>query len=319
MAIRLESPFLQEFDNDGELLANGYYHFFDTSGQEQDTYPTAGGPDATDANDNPLLLGADGRPTVPIFTLDADYTISLLDSTMDVIAGPLLYVPFSSQTEDYIEGDTYNLNDVVRFDPDDQLYVSLVDANATSPESAPNANWSLYKLLRVWNGDESYLVDQPVIYTDNIIYTSLVANTGVIPLGNPTEWQSSSTPFVASGSLSLVAADAGFSQVVSSLDFTPTSLKIYAIGTDGSTYRAAAYGYANSPGDEGSVGDFVASTGANGIYNSSSLLIKLESDAVPTDTYEITLTSFNSDGFQLQVELVASAMDNVELIWEAEG
>ncbi len=317
MAIRLESPFLQEFDDDGELLANGFYHFFNTSGQPQDTYPTIGG-NATAANPNPLPLGADGRPTVPIFTLDSDYTISLLDSTQTVIAGPILYVPFSAQTEDYIEGDTYNINDVVRYDPDDQLYVSLIDENDTSPASAPNDSWSLYKLLRVWNVEESYLVDQPVIYTDNIIYTCLVANKGTIPLGNPTQWKSSSTPFVQSGSLSQSDLTPGFTTAVTGLGFTPTSLRLYAVGSNGSTYRAAAYGYANSVGDQGSVGDFVISSGVNGIYNSSTRLIRLESDALATDTYNILFVSFDSNGFTIQAEL-APSITNVELIWEAEG
>lgn len=317
MAEQFNDPFPPFFDDAGEILSDGFIGFFASGTMvEKNTYPTAAGADATDENDNPVPLGADGRTEVPVFTEDGSYKIILYDSGMVQLQEFDPYITPNSQLQTFQPGFTYNKNDRVRFDDDDLLYVSLKDNNTTVP--VVGADWSKYLLLREWNTLENYPIGAAVTYTDNFIYTANTVNNGKIPPDNPTEWNSITGSLLASGLLQYVAADTG-EKVVTGLAFQPVSIKLSAIASDtANNYIATCFGYANSNSDQGSIGAAVDDDPDVLSFNDTSNFLTVK-NADGLGPYQLHLDSFDSNGFTFSFVGSIPALGTLNIIWSVEG
>lgn len=142
-------------------------------------------------NANPVILDADG--VIPSIYLedDAPYRVtilradgSLFDQADDVTG---LGGTTGSPDHTWVSTTTYNIPDDV-VGSDSKWYQSITNSNTgNDPTISPN-NWTEYTKLKIWNLNETYILDF-VVQRDHILYGSRVANNlGNTPESSPDEW-----------------------------------------------------------------------------------------------------------------------------------
>ena len=321
MASQFYNPFEPNFDRGNNVLAGGFLEFFEVNtNTHQPTYPTQLGATATDANPNPVTLGDDGRPVVETWTLDKPYRITQRNSEGVLLNEAKFYLPSSTSASEFVPGTIYNLNDRVRSADNTLLYVSLIDDNTTDPTITPNADWTQERLIRVWNSLETYPVDAVVIYTDNIIYTSLVNNNlNNIPSSSGTSWFALRNQ-IKGGFLSMDGASADDLFVVTGVGFQPTNITVYGVSADNTAnaaYISSGFGAANAT-DDRAYATLVLEDDADVNANSddNALLALFNTSIVGI---VVALESFDSDGFTLKATFVSGTVDKTRLIWVARG
>jgi len=317
MALLFLDIFDPQMDGDGNPLSGGKLEFFEPDGSavQKDTYPTEEDEAAaTNANPNPVFYGDDGYLPIPIILQESNYRIELRDSADTLLGVTDPYVPPYLTSDDFIAGTSYDINDTVRYDVDDNLYVSLKDGNIETP--AIGENWSQTQDIRVWNSLETYDEGMPVIYIDGLIYTSLQgSNLNNIPPDSDTFWQTYQS-FIRSDYVAFLSSQGGDTIVVTGVGFEPTYLAVYAVGEENTDdYVATCFGFANSSSDRSAAGSSIDETNTR-LNTSGAHVVALE-QGPGGDRFRIDLQSFDTDGFTLFIVNDTPAMDNAYLLWEA--
>lgn len=293
------SPFTPNFDDDGNLLVEGFLSFFERGTMDpKDTFPTQS-TTATDPNDELIPLDGAGRPIVPIFT-EGVYKVVQYNAALEIVGEIDPYVtPPESAFVDYEEGVTYDKGDKVRSAVNTFLYISLKDSNTTNPIIEPNADWTRYRLIRAWNSLETYDDESVVVYTDGLLYVSLGdGNINNIPDEVPASWkpqfETGGTPLIDSGVLTILAPGSTTVEVTG-LAFIPTKLDAFSTGPN----------------------DVISSGFTDGVTSSEAFLnISTTPTAGVTSELSpgITLASFETNGFILNV---GPLTDTLYLQWTA--
>lgn len=151
----------------------------------------------TIANEHPVRLDAEGRLPNVFFTGTAKQTLTDSAGTLPTDPGEQIWtrdpVGANASLAAYAEWSSitfYSISDIVT-GSDGLYYVSIVGGNqGFDPAAGANpARWTEFKLLRVWNINETYAINIPVIGSNGSIYTSKVgSNAGNDPVSSPTQW-----------------------------------------------------------------------------------------------------------------------------------
>jgi len=199
---RFNSPSIQYFDNNNNILDGGKLEFFATGTSTQ--LSTFKDVNLSIPNTNPVILSAAGR-TGNVFLQSQAYKVTLRDKNdvllfesdpvgADVAEGN--FSPYNSLT-------IYNLNDIV-VGSDGLFYLSITDGNQdNSPPSV--SNWMQIDFINTWNPNFTFSLNQIALGSDGLLYSSTVSsNLGNDPVSDQANWRDAT-----SGSIPAVVLASG--------------------------------------------------------------------------------------------------------------
>lgn len=183
---RFINPSTQYTDAAGDPLAAGLLYFFDSG--TNDTKATFADINETIANEQPLVLTADGRVPNCFYSGAAKVILTNADDVQFWVRDPVFSEQSTSFGSPWDAITIYGNNDVVT--SSGLLYVSLIAANQNNDPASTSTAWTQFDLVKRWNTNETYAVRDPVIYTDFIMYLSLInGNLSNTPDVSPLDWQ----------------------------------------------------------------------------------------------------------------------------------
>jgi hypothetical protein len=188
---RVVNPFLQYFDDEGNVLSGGKVYTYEPS---TTTNKATYSDDALSVpNANPIVLGADGRPANAIFLSGAyrfiikDSNDVQIDDQDDVNSGS------AGNFADWDSGATYNIPDVV-VGSDTKYYQSITNSNSGNNPTSSATNWQEVQFIAIWNTNASYDTGELAVASDGLLYSSLTdSNQGNDPTSSSANWGPVST------------------------------------------------------------------------------------------------------------------------------
>lgn len=180
---------LSQYSSAGVELSGGQL-FFSDSGTSipKDTFADS---ELTIPNANPVILDSDG--VIPSIFLedDAPYRVTILraDGSLfdqaDNVTG--LGGTTGSPDHSWVSTTTYDIpDDVVA--SNFRWYQSISNDNTGNDPTISASDWTEYTKLKIWNINESYILDF-VVQRNHILYGSRVGNNeGNTPETSPDEW-----------------------------------------------------------------------------------------------------------------------------------
>ena len=189
MATRFANPFPRFFNDNAALLPSGTIDFYEAGSTvtRKDTYAD---PLLATANANPVVLSAGG--VVPDIWLDGTYDIVMRDKDGNQIdQADDIGAVAAAVYGDWDSGTTYgNGGNNIVTGSDGNYYVSIQASNTGNDPTSSAAYWTEIKFIRVWNTNETYVVDDVVLVAAGKMFVSIAAsNTGNTPISSPTKWQ----------------------------------------------------------------------------------------------------------------------------------
>ena len=189
MATRFANPFPRFFNDNAALLPSGTIDFYEAGSTvtRKDTYAD---PLLATANANPVVLSAGG--VVPDIWLDGTYDIVMKDKDGNQIdQADDIGAVAAAVYGDWDSGTTYgNGGNNIVTGSDGNYYVSIQASNTGNDPTSSAAYWTEIKFIRVWNTNETYVVDDVVLVAAGQMFVSIAAsNTGNTPISSPTKWQ----------------------------------------------------------------------------------------------------------------------------------
>ena len=153
-------------NNTPPTVEAGAQLFFFEPGSTTTKKKTFSDPDEQTANANPVILGADGR--IPAIFGSGSYRNIGKRSVAN--GGAQIFdvdnVNFSETQGSFENWDatiTYNANDIVE-GSDGLFYVSIAGGNLNNDPSTPSpTKWSQFQLIRIWNTNVTYAIDDIVV------------------------------------------------------------------------------------------------------------------------------------------------------------
>ncbi len=188
MAIRISNPAIQHFDKaTGAPLSGGEMFFFEPNGSTtpKDTFADF---EENTTNTNPVVLDANGLEP-DIFgvgsyrvVLRAAPTTAGVDGVQQWERDPVDFeTSATTGFSDWLSTITYGIGDIIK-GSDGNLYVSILSPNLNNDPTSVATAWTQWDLLRRWNTNETYQVDDVVRSTSTgIVYTAVQISTGVDP------------------------------------------------------------------------------------------------------------------------------------------
>lgn len=210
-------------DVNGEPLANGLLYFYESG--TNDTKITYADVNESIPNTQPLVLNGNGTVPNCFYTGSAKVVLASSEGVQIWERDPVMSIEVSSFGDQWDSVSIYGFNDVVTFNND--LFISIIPDNQNNNPASDLSAWTQFRLLKLWNANETYSVRDAVIATDFTIYISTVAgNIGNDPTGTGTDW-------AASGAGS--GATFAFADWDSSTNYSVGSANIVT-GSDGNYY-----------------------------------------------------------------------------------
>ena len=191
---RFVDPVPKYTDQSNAFMPYGLLYFFDSGTNDDKT--TFADVNETIANTQPLILNGDGSVPNCFYTGSAKVVLvtnagtpaAPVDGTQQWERDPVTSASLGAIGQAWNAVSIYDVDAVVIHNG--ILYISIINANQNNtPNSSPTA-WTQFDLLKRFNTNETYAVDDPVIASNSTIYLSRVAsNVGNDPISSPTQWR----------------------------------------------------------------------------------------------------------------------------------
>lgn len=185
---RYINPQPQYFSTTGIPLNGGLLYFYEPSTLiAKNTFSDTA---LSIPNTNPIALSTGGSPVTDIW-LNGVYRVRLTDSLgnllwdKDPVGGDSgSRIPLDL----WLSGVSYNIGDLVT-GSNDRYYTSIVEPNLNNnPVSSP-ANWTEFRLLRVYNANETYQVGTIVQDATGFLWRAKAITAGAAPSIGSAFWE----------------------------------------------------------------------------------------------------------------------------------
>lgn len=185
---RYINPQPQYFTDLGLPLTGGKLYFYEPSTLvPKDTYSDTA---LSIPNTNPIVMATNGSPVVDIW-LSGVYRVILKDSTGNVIWDK---DPVGGDSGDrvpldgWLAGISYNIGDLV-VGSNDRYYVSIVEPNLNNDPISSPASWTEFRLLRVYNANETYQIGTVVQDSSGFLWKAKAITAGSTPALGSAFWE----------------------------------------------------------------------------------------------------------------------------------
>src|SRR5574343_994362 len=175
----------QYFDNAGDPLVSGKLYFYETGTNTlKDTFADI---NLSIPNSNPVILTASGRQPNIFFNGSARVVLAQSNDVQVEVRDPVgssveegVFSPWNPLT-------IYNLNDIVEYGG--LFYISITNGNQDHDPSATPTTWTQFKLLKVWNQNETY-AENDVVQASNgqMYYSTIAGNLSNDPVTDTVNW-----------------------------------------------------------------------------------------------------------------------------------
>lgn len=184
---RYISPQPQYFTNLGIPLTGGKLFFYEPSTLiPKNTYSDTA---LSIPNTNPIVLATSGSPAVDIW-LNGVYRVILKDEDGNVLWDKDPVGGDSSDRQAYqawVAGISYNIGDIVT-GSNDRYYVSIVEPNINNDPISSPVSWTEFRLLRVYNANETYQVGTIVQDSSGLLWRAIAITAGSTPVLGSAFW-----------------------------------------------------------------------------------------------------------------------------------
>lgn len=234
---RYISPQPQYFTDLGLPLTGGELYFYEPSTLiPKDTFSDSA---LSTPNTNPIVLATNGSPAVDIW-LNGVYRVRLFDSEgnlqwdKDPVGGDSGdRIPL----DDWLAGISYNVGDLVT-GSNDRYYVSIVEPNLNNNPISSPTSWTEFRLLRVYNANETYQVGTVVQDASGFLWRAKAITAGSAPFFGSAFWEPAvdgisqlqllTAPVNLAGPSNLVKSS--FSRLTSTANYTLPDVATVAVG-----------------------------------------------------------------------------------------
>lgn len=313
---RIIDALTQFFDDNGDPLINGKLKFVEsgTNNTDKDTFADIS---ETIVNSNPVLLDGAGR--CPNIFGTGSYNVILYTSADVQIAqfDPVSGDTFAGAFSNWNSATIYAEDDIVT-GSDGKYYRSIVGANQNQDPTTSPGQWEEVQLLGVWNTNVTYATNEIVSY-QGVFYASVGdGNIGNVPLGDVTNWKSTSSPSAVIGSITKrnTVQTGGDALTQAGSAQTGMSSTIY---TGNGTSQSINNGIDMNTGDFGGL-TWIKSRGSILSHKFTDTVrgatFSLSSDSTAVEATEAGgLTAFSATGFDLGSDLDYNTNTDTLVAW----